>query len=166
MTRLLRSLHTTARAANSAIANAAASGQTSATNTIANSTTTSSSIPASWAAQGVRDWTPKGRPVPLRPARETRVTLPSGYPEPPSYPPPASYWAELDEIDKTKGKPRPHPLWAFFHVPPQHASRPEGNDAPENMGSLDLLQDEEEGLKSGEYAEAAGRGGIWRDDEV
>lgn len=139
MTRLLRSLHTSARLA-------------SATATpYVPSAAAGAAIPAAWAEQGVRGFTPKGRPIALRPARESRVTLPSGYPEPPSYPPPAAYWAELDEIDATKGKPKPHPLWAFFHVPPQHTERPDGTAAPDNLGSVELLSEEEEGLKSGEY---------------
>lgn len=132
MTRLLRTVHTSARLCDSAAASTLP-------------------IPPAWLKRGVRDFTPKGRPIPIRPARQDRVTLPSGYPEPPSYPPPESYWTELNEID-AKGKPKPHPLWAFFHVPPQMQTRPEGTAAPDNMGSLDLLQDEEDGLRSGEYA--------------
>lgn len=132
MTRLLRTVHTSARLCDSA-ANAS-----------------SLPIPPQWLRRGVRDFTPKGRPVPIRPARTTRVTLPSGYPEPPAYPPPQSYWDELDLIDR-KGKPKPHPLWAFFHVPPQMQTRPEGNIFPSNMGSIDLMEDEEEGIRSGEF---------------
>lgn len=132
MTRLLRTVHTSARAG---------------------------AIPKQWLAQGVRDFTKTGKPVPLRPPRATRVNLPSGYPEPPTYPQPAAYWAELDAID-AKGKPKPHPLWAFFRVPAELKARPEAHTMPDNFGTIELLDDEDEGLKSGEYTFlAAGRAG-------
>lgn len=140
---LLRTLHTTARAA-----------QASASTSIAPA---ASALPA-----GVKEFTPKGNAVPLRPKREARVTLPSGYPEPPRYPPPAEYFAELDEIDAQGDKPKRHPLWAFFHVPASQTGRPDGTP-PANLGSVDMMEEEEEGLASGELRgrgvrrEAAGR---------
>ncbi|WOO82331.1 54S ribosomal protein L4, mitochondrial [Vanrija pseudolonga] len=135
--RLVRSLHTTARVADAAAAVATTS-----------------------AAVAPPRFTPKGRPIPTRPPRTTRVNLPSGLPEPPSYPPPASYFTELTELEAKlsaeQRSPKPHPLWAFFHVPPA-AMRKIGakTQFPPDMGSLERLDDEAAAIASGRSWTAA-----------
>ncbi|TXT10877.1 hypothetical protein VHUM_02382 [Vanrija humicola] len=134
--RLLRSLHTTTRAASEAASTSTA------------------------AAAAAPRFTPKGRPIPTRPPRTTRVNLPSGLPEPPSYPPPASYFTELEQIEARlsaeQRSPKPHPLWAFFHVPPA-AMRKVGvkTQFPPDMGSLERLDDEAAAIASGRSWTAA-----------
>jgi hypothetical protein len=57
------------------------------------------------------EFTAKGRLIPRRPRRTVPVTLPSGHPEPPSYPPPPTYFQQVENLLDIK----PHPLWQFFH---------------------------------------------------
>ncbi|KAL1412778.1 54S ribosomal protein L4 mitochondrial [Vanrija albida] len=127
---------------------------------LARSLATSALRPAPEASASAPRFTPKGRPIPTRPPRSTRVSLPSGFPEPPSYPPPASYFAELKDIESrlpaNQATPKPHPLWAFFHVPPA-ALRKVAPKAqfPPDMGSLDRLDDEAASLASGRSWTAA-----------
>lgn len=99
-------------------------------------------------ADPARRYTPKGKPIPHRPARSTPVHLPSGYPEPERYPPPDSYFTGLD--DK---KRKPHPLWQFFHVPSASQSVLDRDTAfPSDNGSLEVLAADDSNVKSGELA--------------
>lgn len=128
--RLVRSLHTTTARAADAVA-----------------TTSAAAAPR---------FTPKGRPILTRPPRTTRVNLPSGLPEPPSYPPPASYFTELtaleNKLSAEQRSPKPHPLWSFFHVPPAAMRKPSANTQfPPDMGSLERLDDEAAALATGEW---------------
>lgn len=100
-------------------------------------------------------WTAKGRPQPTRPPRTTRVTLPSGWPEPPSYPPPRSYFREIEtlraQLPEGAVAPKPHPLWAFFHVPPiAKAELGPDSKMPPDCGSLPRMDNESTELSSGE----------------
>lgn len=109
----------------------------------------SSSIPSPGTSG--QKFTPKGRAIPTRPARTTPVTLPSGFPEPDSYPVSAAYVSSLGSIGETK----PHPLWQFFHVPEKALQAPREGDRllKGGMGSLEV-QGEGEGetrLNSGTY---------------
>jgi hypothetical protein len=89
------------------------------------------------------------------------VTLPSGYPEPASYPVTKEYVAEIDAV---KTKPKAHPLWAFFHLPTgAEAKLKAGAGMPDN-GSLQRLDDEVVDNASGECCRGrdtgeGGRGG-------
>jgi len=140
--RLLRALHTSAVRLDSAAAAPAVAAAAS------------SSAPAPAPAPPVK-FTPKGRPIVGRPPRTTPVTLPSGYPEPPSYPPPAEYFAQIDAI---KTPPKPHPLWAFFHVPTEASLKLKPGAEMPDMGSLERLDDEVVDLVSGEYCYNLSRG--------
>ncbi|WWD19639.1 hypothetical protein CI109_104101 [Kwoniella shandongensis] len=97
------------------------------------------------------NFTPKGRPILRRPAREVPVTLPNGDPEPPFYPPPSEYFDGLDDRKKD-----PHPLWQFFHVPVKSRARL-GLDTPppQEMGSLETLGNDDQNLHSGRSWTAA-----------
>jgi large subunit ribosomal protein L47 len=104
---------------------------------------------SSAAAVAHRGFTPKGKPIPARPARSTAVNLPSGFPEPRAYPPPAEYLAGLDAEG---ARSAPHPLWQFFHVPAKALERPTGAwERPMDMGSLEV-----EGGGEGEAQSASG----------
>lgn len=82
-------------------------------------------------------FTPKGRAIPVRPARISSVNLPSGYPEPSSYPVTQEY---VDSLREIAGEVKPHPLWQFFHVPEKAMQAPSKGDGPlkGGMGSLDV----------------------------
>ena len=56
-------------------------------------------------------FTPKGRAIPVRPARSISVNLPSGYPETSSYPVTQEY---VDSLQAIEGEIKPHTLWQFF----------------------------------------------------
>jgi hypothetical protein len=107
--------------------------------------------PAAAAAVELRpQWTAKGKPQPTRPPRAHRVALPNGLPEPTSYPPSKSY---LDKVDKMRAKgevPKPHPLWAFFHVPAESMEVTKDTKMPPDFGSVPRLENESVELKSGE----------------
>ena len=100
------------------------------------------------AARHQRKFTPKGKLIPHRPARTIPVTLPSGYPEPTTYPPPAEYFVDLESK-----KTAPHPLWQFFHVT-EKAKAPltSTTEIPVIVGSLDVEGEGEgeQNLMSGE----------------
>ncbi|BEI81041.1 hypothetical protein CcaverHIS002_0202010 [Cutaneotrichosporon cavernicola] len=95
------------------------------------------------------EWTPKGKPQPTRPSRGTRVALPNGLPEPTSYPPSKSYLNKVEEM-RFKGEvPKPHPLWAFFHVPAESMEVTADTKFPPDFGSVPRLENENVELKSG-----------------
>lgn len=141
--RLVRRIHTSA-----ALANASANASTA----ISTPDATAISTPKP-------RFTDKGRPILQRPPRTVRVNLPSGFPEPPSYPPTTEYFKEVAEIksrlnEEGLSAPKKHPLWAFFHVP--RAATVElahDTDAPPDMGSVERMDDEEALLESGEWCE-------------
>lgn len=129
--RLLRTLHSSAVAPSASVAAPATA--------VASTSSTPAGPPVKF--------TPKGRPILGRPPRSTRVTLPSGYPEPAAYPPPAEYFAEIDAITT---KPKAHPLWAFFHLPTGATDKPKEGAGMPDHGSLKRLDDEVVDLASGE----------------
>lgn len=94
--------------------------------------------------QHERKFTPKGKLIPHRPARTIPVNLPSGFPEPPTYPPPPEYFTDLEAKKKD-----PHPLWQFFHVTPEAKERLK-IDAPRPVraGALDVMGEGEGELSS------------------
>jgi hypothetical protein len=151
--RLLRTLHTSvprfeATVAPGVTAVAAQAGESSSIANINSelSVTTQAGSPAKPTTPPIR-FTAKGRPLYTRPPRTTRVTLPSGYPEPPAYPPPAEYLAEIEAI---KTKPKPHPLWAFFHVPAAASAKPKAGAVMPDNGSLWRMNAEDVNMASGE----------------
>ncbi|RXK35897.1 hypothetical protein M231_06817 [Tremella mesenterica] len=93
-------------------------------------------------------FTPKGRPILIRPPRIHPVTLPSGIQEPPVYPPPPE-WVEMEKEEI--GDKKPHPLWSFFRVPlSARIELPQGLEGPVDMGSLEVVEsDKEAQLRSG-----------------
>jgi large subunit ribosomal protein L47 len=105
------------------------------------------------AALHAAKFTPKGKAIPTRPARTTPVSLPSGEPEPKTYPPGDEYFAGL-----TERKQRQHPLWQFFHVPSEAKATldAKASGPPQNMGSLELLGDDDDNIKSGESIRSPG----------
>lgn len=144
--RLARSLHTTAALANTAVSWSAAA----------------LSVPVAETVETApRKFTPKGRPIPVRPPRQVRVTLPNGYPEPPSYPPPVEYFEEVAKIKDAlleapggETSPKRHPLWSFFHVPKSATMElTESQEHPPDCGSVERLDDEQTLLSSGEWGE-------------
>ena len=60
-----------------------------------------------------REFTPAGKLIVRRPRRTIPVTLPSGHPEPSTYPPPPEYFENIKSLREI----RIHPLWQFFHIP-------------------------------------------------
>lgn len=111
-------------------------------------------------------FTPKGRPVIVRPPRTTRVNLPSGFPEPLAYPPSKEYLDEvrriMDDLPPEQAHPPRHPLWSFFHVPARSAAPLREGDTMQDMGSVERLGDEGTS-KSGELREGGqeGKEVIW-----
>jgi hypothetical protein len=105
------------------------------------------------AALHAAKFTPKGKSIPTRPARAMSVQLPSGEPEPKTYPPGDEYFASLSER-----KQRQHPLWQFFHVPLEAKATldTKASGPPQNMGSLELLGDDDDNIKSGELIRSPG----------
>ncbi|GMK56365.1 hypothetical protein CspeluHIS016_0302050 [Cutaneotrichosporon spelunceum] len=95
------------------------------------------------------EWTPKGKPQPTRPPRATRVALPNGLPEPTSYPPSKSYLNKVEQMRAKAEVPKPHPLWAFFHVPPESLEVTADTTMPPDFGSVRRLENESVELKSG-----------------
>jgi large subunit ribosomal protein L47 len=73
------------------------------------------------------------------------VTLPSGYPEPDTYPPSAEYLATMEERKKDS-----HPLWQFFHVTEKSKTVKAGQESPVDFGSVEILAGDEENQRSGE----------------
>ena len=65
-----------------------------------------------------REFTRLGKLVIRRPRRTIPVTLPSGHPEPSTYPPPPEYYEHIKSLQEI----RIHPLWQFFHTPPTSRS--------------------------------------------
>ncbi|KLT41358.1 MRP-L47-domain-containing protein, partial [Cutaneotrichosporon oleaginosum] len=94
-------------------------------------------------------WTPKGKPQPTRPARATRVTLPNGLPEPSTYPPSKNWLDKVEKMRAAGEAPKQHPLWAFFHVPPESMEVTADTKMPPDFGSLPRLENESAELKSG-----------------
>lgn len=85
------------------------------------------------------EYTAKGKLIIRRPRRQIPVTLPSGHPEPPSYPPPPEYFEQIRNMTKI----RTHPLWSFFHTPPATRSQlqeTEEGPALTGYGSLDAIK--------------------------
>ena len=96
-------------------------------------------------------FTPKGKPIPRRPPRLTPITLPSGLPEPPSYPPPESYLSAIRTAER-----KVHPLWAFFHVPPESRDvLDEKAQGPLDGGSVEMTFTDERDLRGGRAWTAA-----------
>lgn len=156
--RLLRTIHSSAARLNTAVSSSEAGSATSGGGA-ARSRGVDEPRTGSWANSHGETvpvkFTPKGRPLFGRPPRKTRVSLPSGYPEPPAYPPPAEYFKELDEITAAlpagMSKPKAHPLWAFFHVPPEAEQRLSPTTTLQDMGSLESMDNEVDARDSGEY---------------
>lgn len=91
-------------------------------------------------------YTPKSKLIPARPARSVPVTLPNGDPEPSTYPPNQEYF---DTLSEKRGKP--HPLWQFFHVDSSlRAGISVGEEGPRNQGSLEVLEGDDDNLRSGQ----------------
>ncbi|KAL7418504.1 54S ribosomal protein L4 mitochondrial [Cryptotrichosporon argae] len=84
-------------------------------------------------------------PAPPRPPRTARVTLPSGLPEPPTFPPPQTYLDDMAALDMDPDAKRtPHPLWAFFHVPAgADKSLTAASGAPPDGGSVEVVSQEQ-----------------------
>lgn len=79
------------------------------------------------------------------------VTLANGDPEPTTYPPPREYFDTLAERRKS-----PHPLWQFFHVDSSlSAGVGAEQTGPRNQGSLEVLEGDDDNLRSGEFTIAS-----------
>jgi large subunit ribosomal protein L47 len=92
-----------------------------------------------------RKYTPKGKPIISRPARTVPVALPSGYPEPTSYPPSEDYIAGMENQKRA-----PHPLWQFFHVPESSLGKLSADvKSPRDGGSLETYSADEGNVRSG-----------------
>lgn len=98
---------------------------------------------------GPRKYTPKGKPIIQRPARAAGgVYLPSGYPEPDSYPPSEEYIRGMGERKRDA-----HPLWQFFHVPESSKAALTSETAgPRDGGSLETVSGDDANIKSGKLS--------------
>ncbi|KAI9634090.1 mitochondrial 39-S ribosomal protein L47 (MRP-L47)-domain-containing protein [Dioszegia hungarica] len=101
--------------------------------------------PASSTSRLGRKYTLKGKPIISRPARTVPVALPSGYPEPRSYPPSEDYIAGMENQKRA-----PHPLWQFFHVPESSLGKLSADvKSPRDGGSLETYTADEGNVRSG-----------------
>lgn len=87
-----------------------------------------------------------GRRKPHRPARDVPVALPSGYPEPPSWPPPPEYFTDLEARKRT-----PHPLWKFFHIPNATKTNPPSLSDKERDVNYMSVEVEEDVVENSEF---------------
>ncbi|ORX40564.1 hypothetical protein BD324DRAFT_611293 [Kockovaella imperatae] len=127
---------------------AASSASSSITSTSASSSSTDSESNGELRPADYRpDYTRRGLMRLIRPRRQIPVTLPSGLPEPPTYPPPEG-WLEEAETQRKD----PHPLWKFFWVPAKALEPPKSDvTSPPWSGSLKRYTErgDEETFESG-----------------
>lgn len=116
---------------------------------------TTSTIPTT-SSRPRLEFRPNGKLILRRPRRIIPVTLPSGHPEPPKYPPPPEYYASIRNLVKVN----PHPLWQFFHCTPAVKSLiPEDSEGPPSngYGSLDAVDADVDALiRSGRFSPRKG----------
>ena len=95
-------------------------------------------------------FTYKGKKIPVRPPRSIPVDLPSGFPEPKTWPPTQEYHDMVDGMTKAKR----HPLWQFFHVSAGAAEKlSPGMEQPPEVGTFGPKSDgsDEANVNPGEF---------------